>query len=119
MSRTTDLAEWLGRYGLAQYAQIFDENHIELDILPDLTDDDLKNLGVSLGHRKIFFRAIAALTAGTQASGAATTVSTPDTEALSSWQDREAELRQITVMFCDLVGSTQLSEKLHPEDLQT
>ena len=110
MSRTTDLAEWLGRYGLGQYAQMFDENNIELAVLPDLTENDLKNLGVSLGHRKILLRAIGALTAANQSSGATT--------AVSPSQDREAELRQITVLFCDLVGSTQLSEKLDPEDLQ-
>ena len=118
MSRTTDLAEWLGRYGLGQYTQIFDENHIELSVLPDLTDNDLKTLGVSLGHRKILLRAIGALTAADQSSGATTAVSNLGAEASSPSQNREAELRQITVMFCDLVGSTQLSEQLDPEDLQ-
>jgi class 3 adenylate cyclase/predicted ATPase len=118
MSRTTDLAEWLGRFGLSQYTQIFDENHIELSVLPDLTDNDLKSLGVSLGHRKIFLRAIGALKATDQASGATTAVSTLGADEFSPSQNREAELRQITVMFCDLVGSTQLSEKLDPEDLQ-
>ncbi len=118
MSRTTDLAEWLGRYGLGQYTQIFDENHIELSVLPDLTDNDLKTLGVSLGHRKILLRAIGALTAADQSSGATTAVSNLGADVFPPSQNREAELRQITVMFCDLVGSTQLSEKLDPEDLQ-
>jgi class 3 adenylate cyclase/predicted ATPase len=118
MSRTTDLAEWLGAYGLGQYTQIFDENHIELSILPDLTDNDLKSLGISLGHRKILLRAIGALTAASLPSGAAAAVSNFDMEVSSPSQDHEAELRQITVMFCDLVGSTQLSEKLDPEDLR-
>ncbi|MGA2895335.1 MAG: adenylate/guanylate cyclase domain-containing protein [Xanthobacteraceae bacterium] len=127
MSRTTDLAEWLGRYGLGQYVQIFDENNIELSVLPDLTDSDLKTLGVSLGHRKIFQRAVAALTAPAPSPVAAAPVSTAvsnlgaqnlGTQAVSSSQNREGELRQITVMFCDLVGSTQLSEQLDPEDLQ-
>jgi class 3 adenylate cyclase/predicted ATPase len=118
MSRTTDLAEWLGRYGLDQYTQIFDENHIELSVLPDLTDSDLKSLGVSLGHRKMLLRAIAALTAADQSSDATTAVSNLGADVSSPSQNREAELRQITVMFCDLVGSTQLSEKLDPEDLQ-
>ncbi len=164
MSRMTDLAEWLGKYGLAQYVQIFDENHIELSVLPDLTDNDLKSLGVSLGHRKILLRAIAALQAVDPSPGATTAVSnlgaetlgtetlgaetpgaetpgaetpgteTPGTETPgaqtlgaqtlgaeevpSPSQNREGELRQITVMFCDLVGSTELSEKLDPEDLQ-
>lgn len=104
---TTDLAEWLGRHGLDQYAQTFAENNIEYSVLPDLTENDLKNLGVSLGHRKKLLRAIEALTVARQPTGPTPLV-----------QHREAEFRQITVMFCDLVGSTQLSEKLDPEDLQ-
>ena len=64
---TTDLAEWLGRHGLGQYAQTFAENNIEYSVLPDLTEDDLEKLGVSLGHRKILLRAIDALRG--QASG--------------------------------------------------
>ena len=55
---TTDLAEWLGRHGLDQYAQTFAENNIEYSVLPDLTEDDLEKLGVSLGHRKKLLRAI-------------------------------------------------------------
>src|SRR5262245_11002101 len=103
MTRTTaDLAEWLARHGLDQYAQTFAENNIEYSVLPDLTEDDLEKLGVSLGHRKKLLRAIDAVRK----------------EAVSPVQHREAEFRQITVMFCDLVGSTQLSEKLDPEDLQ-
>ena len=64
---TTDLAEWLGRHGLDQYAQTFAENNIEFSVLPDLTENDLEKLGVSLGHRKILLRAIDALRG--QASG--------------------------------------------------
>ena len=59
---TTDLAEWLGRHGLDQYAQTFAENNIEFSVLPDLTENDLEKLGVSLGHRKKLLRAIEALT---------------------------------------------------------
>jgi hypothetical protein len=54
---TTDLAEWLDRYGLGEYVQTFAENHIDETVLPDLTDADLKTLGVSLGHRKKLLRA--------------------------------------------------------------
>src|SRR6266566_4196925 len=114
---TTDLAEWLGRHGLGQYVQTFAENNIEYSVLPDLTEDDLEKLGVSLGHRKKLLRAIEALTAAGQRTGTTTAVSNV-TEVSTSGQHREAEFRQITVMFCDLVGSTQLSEKLDPEDLQ-
>jgi class 3 adenylate cyclase/predicted ATPase len=110
---TTDLAEWLGRHGLSQYVQTFTENHIEYSVLPDLTEDDLKKLGVSLGHRKKLLRAIQSLIGAGQRTGATTAISN-----VTEVQDREAQFRQITVMFCDLVGSTELSQKLDPEDLQ-
>ena len=113
---TTDLAEWLGRHGLDQYAQTFAENNIDYSVLPDLTEDDLEKLGVSLGHRKKLLRAIDAVRPARQARGT-TEVSRIGTEAISPVQHRDAEFRQITVMFCDLVGSTQLAEKLDPEDL--
>ena len=113
---TTDLAEWLGRHGLDQYAQTFAENNIDYSVLPDLTEDDLEKLGVSLGHRKKLLRAIDAVRPARQARGT-TEISRIGTEAISPVQHRDAEFRQITVMFCDLVGSTQLAEKLDPEDL--
>ena len=69
---TTDLTEWLGRHGLGQYAQTFAENHIEYSVLPDLTEDDLEKLGVSLGHRKILLRAIIADRAATTRAAAGT-----------------------------------------------
>ncbi len=115
---TIDLAEWLGRHGLGQYVQTFAENNIEYSVLPDLTEDDLKKLGVSLGHRKKLLRAIEALTAADQRTDTTTAVSNVTEVSPISGRHREAELRQITVMFCDLVGSTQLSQKLDPEDLQ-
>jgi class 3 adenylate cyclase/predicted ATPase len=113
---TTDLAEWLGKHGLDQYAKTFAENNIDYSILPDLTEADFEKLGVSLGHRKKLLRAIEALTAPRQPTDATTAVSTEVSPTLV--QHREAEFRQITVMFSDLVGSTQLAEKLDPEDLQ-
>jgi class 3 adenylate cyclase/predicted ATPase len=120
MTRTsTDLAEWLSSHGLGQYAQTFAENNIEYSVLPDLTEDDLKKLGVSsLGHRKKLLRAIEALTAARQPTGTTAAVSNVTVVPPALVQHREAEFRQITVMFSDLVGSTQLSEKLDPEDLQ-
>src|SRR5450755_3381046 len=120
MARTTDdVAEWLGRNGLGQYAKIFAENNIEYFVLPDLKETDLEKLGVSsLGHRKKLLRAIEALTATRQPTGTTAAVSNVIAVPPSLVQHREAEFRQITVMFSDLVGSTQLSEKLDPEDLQ-
>ena len=113
---TSDLADWLGRHGLGQYAQTFAEQNIDHSVLPDLTEDDLEKLGVSLGHRKKLLRAIDADRAARQ-TRETTHSSHAGTEATSRVQHREAEFRQITVMFCDLVGSTQLAEQLDPEDL--
>jgi class 3 adenylate cyclase/tetratricopeptide (TPR) repeat protein len=115
---TTDLAEWLDRHGLGRYTQTFIDNHIEYDVLPDLTESDLKNLGVSLGHRKMLLRAIETLAAARQTSVTTTVASHPAPEALPPLEHREAERRQITVLFCDLAGSTQLAEKLDLEELQ-
>ncbi len=120
MTRTpADLAEWLGRHGLGQYAQTFAENNIEYSVLPDLTENDLKSLGVSsLGHRKKLLRAIEALAEARKPAAPVAAVSNETVVSPPLAQHRDAEFRQITVMFCDLVGSTQLSEKLDPEDLQ-
>lgn len=128
---TTELAEWLGKHGLGRYTQTFIENHVDYSVLPDLNENDLVNLGVSIGHRKTLLRAIEALAAARQEKGSVfvpslpTEATAPTTHGVPERPDheterehREAERRQITVMFCDLVGSTQLSEKLDPEDLQ-
>ena len=116
---TTELSEWLDRLGLSQYAQAFEENNIEYSLLPELTENDLKKLGVSsLGHRKKLLKAIEVLTVARQPTGATTAVSKVAPVSRSPVQHGEVEFRQITVMFSDLVGSTRLSEKLDPEDLQ-
>lgn len=114
---TTELAEWLDRYDLGQYAQTFAENNIEYSVLPDLTEDDLLKLGVSsLGHRKKLLRAIDALVR--QSSVPVNAVSNAALPTLPIPHRREAEFRQITVMFSDIVGSVELSETMHPEDLK-
>jgi class 3 adenylate cyclase len=102
-----EVDEWLERLGLGQYAAAFAEHDIDREILPDLTDQDLEKLGLSLGHRKKLLRAIAEL--GRQDRGA-------QREAAAS--PRAAERRQLTVLFCDLVGSTELAARLDPEDLR-
>jgi class 3 adenylate cyclase/predicted ATPase len=115
---TTDLAEWLSSHGLGQYTQTFLENHIEYAVLPDLTEDDLKKLGMSLGHRKTLLRAIQALAAARQVSSPTGAATDTDADAAPSLQHREAQRRQITVMLADLVGSTALSARMDPEDLR-
>ena len=105
------IADWLKRLGMSEYTQRFSENDIALDILPELTDQDLEKLGVSLGHRRRMLKAIREL--GNPA------LATPRTETAASPDPHlSAERRQLTVMFCDLVGSTALSTRLDPEDLR-
>ena len=110
----SEVERWLEGLGLAGYAPAFAEQHIEFDLLADLSDDDLQQLGVeALGHRKRLLRAIDAL-----AGSAAPVPAAPSTPAASTTIARDAERRQLTVMFSDLVGSTVLSRELDPEDLQ-
>jgi class 3 adenylate cyclase/tetratricopeptide (TPR) repeat protein len=106
---------WLEEIGLGQHADVFAANDIDLDLLGELSDDDLKELGLSLGHRRRLLRAISErsaqdLPAAIPAEGAAVTGSDEPV--------REAERRQLTVLFCDLVGSTELSRQHDPEDLR-
>jgi class 3 adenylate cyclase len=111
-----EIAGWLEKLGLGQYAPRFCENDINFAILSDLTDQDLKELGVSsLGHRRQLLRAIAEL--NTVEKGAPKLA--PATAAPVTPQPHDAaERRQLTVMFCDLVGSTALSARLDPEDMR-
>jgi class 3 adenylate cyclase len=105
-----NVADWLCRLGLEQYAPAFAANHIDAEVLPELTADDLLGLGVtSIGHRRKLLAALAAL------RSEASQVATASTSAAISG---EAERRQLTVMFCDLVGSTALSARFDPEDLR-
>ena len=111
-----EVEQWLQGLGLGGYAQAFAEQGIEFDLLSELCDDDLKALGVAaLGHRKRLLRSIAALNHGASPSPLATSV---EPIATASVAPRDAERRQLTVMFCDMVGSTALSGRLDPEDLQ-
>ncbi|MBV8422440.1 MAG: AAA family ATPase [Hyphomicrobiales bacterium] len=108
-----DIDGWLREIGLAQYAEIFRANDIDIKLLGRLTNDDLKEVGiVSFGHRKKLLETIAALVAAPEAPSwipvAATELKAHDT----------AERRQVTVMFSDLVGSTALSARMDPEDLR-
>jgi class 3 adenylate cyclase len=107
---TQQVAEWLENLGMSEYAECFAENDVDLSVLPHLTDHDLKELGVSLGHRRKMLAAIAEL------AGAVHAPSQP-TQTESKPQNT-AERRQVTVMFSDLVGSTALSARMDPEDLR-
>src|SRR5258708_36313540 len=107
MNTTTDLAEWLGRLGLGQYAQTFAKNNIEYSVLPDLTENDLKKLGASsLGNRKKLLRAIEALTGACRPTATTTAASAVAVALPSLVPPREADFRHITLMVSDLRGST-------------
>jgi class 3 adenylate cyclase len=113
MAAMQQIADWLEKLGLGQYAQRFAENDINFSILSDLTDQDLKEIGVSsLGHRRHLLRAIAELNAVEKGAP------TPPPAAASVAPQDTAERRQVTVMFSDLVGSTALSARMDPEDLR-
>src|ERR1700731_754432 len=105
------IVHWLKKFGMAEYAERFAENRIDFSVLPDLTDQDLEKLGVLLGDRRKMLRAIRELAGDTPVT------SHPPAVVEARPQDA-AERRQLTVMFCDLVGSTALSAKLDPEDLR-
>src|SRR5688572_33165087 len=97
------ISNWLEKLGLEQYALRFAENGIDLDVLPELTDQDFDRLGVLLGHRRKMLRAIAELNQGAMVAEPAS--------------QHDAERRHLTVMFCDLVGSTALSAGPAPQDM--
>jgi class 3 adenylate cyclase/tetratricopeptide (TPR) repeat protein len=104
------VTEWLESIGLSEYAQRFAENGVDLSVLRDLTDQDLKDLGVLLGHRRKILRAIAELEDGARFKSAV--------RVAEPTRPDQAERRHLTVMFCDLVGSTSLAARLDPEDMR-
>ncbi len=110
------IADWLEKLGMSEYAKRFAENRIDLSVLPDLTDQDLEKLGVLLGDRRKMLRAIVNLEA-TEKSAPTITVAATASAVPIGLRDT-AERRQVTVMFSDLVGSTALSTRMDPEDLR-
>ena len=108
-----DIGAWLRELGLECYAQAFRENAIGLDVLPQLTNEHLKDLGLPLGDRLRPLKAVAVLAGPAEPRPAAEL----KPEAASAARPSEAERRQLTVLFCDLIGSTELSARLDPEDL--
>src|SRR3984957_1637417 len=105
------VADWLQKLGLGQYAQTFADNDIDVSVLPHLRDKDLKDLGISLGHRRKIFAAINKGFSSVQPLAEAERPEEPKTT-------EPPERRYITVLFSDLVGSTALSTRLDPEDLR-
>ena len=109
-----DVVVWLRSLGLEQYEAAFRDNAISEKVLPKLTAEDLKDLGVSIvGHRRVLLDAIADLGSETKAE---TAPSEPPAPITAPAKGTAAERRQVTVMFSDLVGSTALSARMDPED---
>src|SRR5215510_4329712 len=102
------IADWLEKLGLSEYAQRFADNAIDLSVIRDVTEQDLKDLGVLLGHRRKIKRAITELPAD----------SAPTDTATERVAGDEPERRHLTVMICDQVGSTAVSARLDPEDMR-
>jgi class 3 adenylate cyclase len=105
-----EIGAWLRELGLERYEQAFLDNDIAPAVLPELTDQDLKDLGVSLGHRRLLLKSIKAF--DSHAEPSARTRTGPLSPAPDAAPRPEAERRQLTVMFVDLVGSTTLSSRL-------
>src|SRR5271169_5550230 len=104
------IGDWLEKLGMSEYAQRFAENRIDFSVLPDLTDQHLKDLGIALGDRLKMLRAIRELAGAVPAS--------PQPALTEAKPQDTAERRQVTVIFSDLVGSTALSARMDLEDLR-
>src|SRR5438445_3439080 len=104
------LEAWLKDLGLAQYCSVLAENDVDFDTLLELEERDLEKLGFSLGHRRKLKKAIAARKLELASPA-------PPQAAATAIASQEAERRQVTVLFCDLIGSTELANALDPEDM--
>lgn len=112
-----DVANWLEQLDLARYEPAFRDNDIGAEVLPELTAEDLTSLGVtSISHRRKLLAAIATLREGAKSDSAPIAANEP--KPAGDGDADAAERRQLTVMFCDVVGSTALSAQFDPEDLQ-
>jgi hypothetical protein len=115
----SDVRDWLDRLGLGEYAEVFEREKVMLDDLPELSEEDLKDLGLPLGPRKRILRAARNLRTEQKPSSPGDDVKDDNkVAAVETDTETQAERRQLTVMFCDLVGSTELSQKLDPEALR-
>ncbi len=104
-----DIDAWLAQLGLGQYVELFKENDVTLSVLPYLSDEDLQELGISLGHRRILAAEIKKLNPADLSE---------DPTPITKDSEEDAERRQLTVVFCDLVGSTLLTQQLDPEEMR-
>ena len=120
-----DVTNWLEELGLGEYACVFAENNVDLEVLPELTDADLKELGVTLGHRRkmlkatrVFSQVPPAITAPPETAPADSTVpAITDSEfSLAAWERHPGERKPVTMLFADITGSTALTEKLDAEE---
>src|SRR5260370_696257 len=111
-----DVGSWLRALGLGRYEPVFIENAIDSDVLPELTEGDLKKLGIPLGDRKRLVKALKAITAGSPSAFVTSAVGGDEPSGQPGVA--AAERRHLTVMICDLVGSTALSARLDPEDMR-
>src|SRR6516164_4263362 len=110
----SEVGRWLEAIGLAQYADAFEANEIEMDLLGQVDDQMLKDIGVSIGGHRLRIRSAIAKLATAPVAEVNLSPTTPKHETPAAF----AERRQLTVMFCDLVGSTALSARIDPEDLR-
>src|ERR1700751_2871349 len=117
-----DVAEWLRALGLERYEATFHENDVDAELLPNLTADDLKEIGIaSFGHRRRLLEAIAALRSNAtpaEAPAQGSPSAPPDLTGAPGASETTAERRPLSVMFCALIGSPALSARLDPEDLR-
>ena len=112
----SDVSAWLHRLGLGKYAKAFEDNEIEFDFLPHVTENMLEQIGVPVGPRAKLLAAISEL--GSSPADLSQFEPGERTKSRSTIGPRPAERRQITVMFCDLVDSTKFASGLDPEDFK-
>jgi SAM (Sterile alpha motif) domain-containing protein len=113
------IADWLEKLGMSEYAQRFAENGVDVSVLPHLTDQDLKDIGVLLGHRRKILAAIAKLEDTSTAAAPTRPLVPPPTPiapTVKPMSEVAGERRHVTVMFCDLVDSTGIAAKLDAEE---
>ena len=115
------VTRWLEQVGLGEYAETFADNAIDEEVLPELTDADLEKIGVKLGHRKKFLKAIAILAVeqspeSTSPPDTVTPQTTEADETLAAWERHPGERKPVTMLFADITGSTALTEKLDAEE---